>query len=124
MASAPTTMLENLNMSPQSGHSTGGTLALLAAASSDKFAAILSRGPTAADYGKDRAPYEWTDEERSLRHPIEHLSSIKTPTYILEGDQGNSDSLAKLKKANKILTFTSSQSTMRITSTSFTQSML
>lgn len=62
------------------GHSTGGTLALFSAASSDKFAGILSLGPTAADYGKDRSPYEWTDEERSLRHPIEHVSSIKTPT--------------------------------------------
>jgi len=83
------------------GHSTGGTLALLVAASTDKFAGILSLGPTADDYGKDGVPYEWTAKEQLLRRPIAHLDSIKTPTFVVEGEHGNSDSLTKLKKANK-----------------------
>ena len=83
------------------GHSTGGTLALLVAASTDKFAGVLSLGPTANDYGEDRAPYEWTAKEQLLRRPLAHLDSIKIPTYIVEGEHGNSDSLEKLRKANK-----------------------
>lgn len=82
------------------GHSTGGTLALLVAESTDIFAGVISLGPTHDDYGQDYAPYEWTPTERKLREPIHYLSSITSPTYILEGISGNNASLLKLKAKN------------------------
>ncbi|MDB4353960.1 ribonuclease E inhibitor RraB, partial [Akkermansiaceae bacterium] len=60
-----------------------------------------SLGPTADDYGKDRAVYRWNEKERALRAPIKHLSSIKSPMIIAEGRDGNYESLMKLKKADK-----------------------
>lgn len=83
------------------GHSTGGTLALLVAASTEVFAAVLSLGPTHDDYGEAFATYHWTEKERFLRAPIEHLESIKRATYIIEGDSGNYHSLQMLDQANK-----------------------
>lgn len=49
------------------GHSTGGTLALLVAASTDKFAGIICMGPTDDNYGQENAPYQWTAEEQYLK---------------------------------------------------------
>jgi len=83
------------------GHSGGGTLALLVAESTDKFAGIISMGPTDTDYGKERASYEWTDKERALRAPVKYLGAIKSRTFILEGETGNTDALKKLAEANK-----------------------
>lgn len=83
------------------GHSTGGTLALLVAAATDKFAGVISLGPTDTNYGKDGMVYKWNTMEQNLRAPIRHLASIKSPTIVAEGETGNSDSLLKLKKANK-----------------------
>lgn len=83
------------------GHSTGGTLALLSAAATDKFAGVISLGPTDRDYGKKYALHKWTKKERELRHPIRYLGAIKIPTYIIEGEYGNSVSLGALKAANK-----------------------
>ncbi len=83
------------------GHSTGGTLALLVAESTDLFAGILALGPTEDDYGEDNAIYEWNEIERSLRAPIKHLSSVQTRTYVIEGQGGNSDSLEAMRSANK-----------------------
>ena len=82
------------------GHSSGGTLALLVAASTEKFAGVISLGPVDTDYGKDRAVYKWDKKERELRHPILHLDSIKSPTFVTEGEKGNFESLKNLKKAN------------------------
>lgn len=82
------------------GHSTGGTLALLVAAATDVFAGVISLGPTQDDYGQDYAPYEWTEKERNLRAPIHHLDSIKSITYIIEGDGGNYYSLQMLDEEN------------------------
>jgi len=83
------------------GHSTGGTLALLTAMATKKFAAVISLGPTSDDYGKDKATHAWNDKERNLRAPIRHLASIKIPTYIIEGETGASHALRQLKRANK-----------------------
>lgn len=83
------------------GHSTGGTLALLVAESTYKFKGVISLGPTSDDYGQENAIYEWTDKERQLRHPVRYLSSIKIPTYIIEGEKGNLAALLEFKKANK-----------------------
>ncbi|MDQ8197468.1 alpha/beta fold hydrolase [Pelagicoccus enzymogenes] len=83
------------------GHSTGGTLALLVAASTDKFAGIISLGPTDDNYGQENAPYQWKEKEQYLRAPIHHLTSIKSPTYIIEGIDGNHHSLLALEAVNK-----------------------
>lgn len=70
------------------GHSTGGTLALLVAASTDLFRGVFSFGPvsSASDYGQDYMPYDIEDEEETqLRAPIGFLASIKSPTFVFEG---------------------------------------
>ena len=80
------------------GHSTGGTLALLAAESTDRFRAIFSFGPVedAAGYGQELLPFDTRDrKETALRAPGRFLKSIHTPTFIFEGTKGraNIDSL-------------------------------
>lgn len=83
------------------GHSTGGTAVLLVAASTSLFKGVISLGPTDTDYGEDDVPYKVTAKESFLRHPINHLSSIRVPTWIVEGAGGNRESLVALAKADK-----------------------
>lgn len=70
------------------GHSTGGTLVMLVAASSDRFRAVFSLGPvaTAQQYG-GRYTYCDPDDEREmdLRTPIAWLHCVKSPMYVMEG---------------------------------------
>ncbi|BDI32431.1 hypothetical protein CCAX7_44820 [Capsulimonas corticalis] len=87
------------------GHSTGGTLALLADESTNQFRAVFSCGPVAraTDYGPENLTYDTDDDnENRLRSPIEFLDSISTPTYIIEGTDGTSNirSLNELQSAN------------------------
>ena len=72
------------------GHSTGGTLALLASESSDIFAGVFAFGPVSdpAVYGRDLLPFDLDSadpREHELRSPIYWLDSISTPTYLIEG---------------------------------------
>ena len=83
------------------GHSTGGTLALLVAAATDRFAGVISLGPTSDHYGKDGMVYKWNAKERDFRSPIKHLASIKSPTIIAEGEHGNKGALLELRKAGE-----------------------
>ncbi len=88
------------------GHSTGGTLALLAAASTDRFRAVFSFGPIAdvTGYGAEVLPFDVLNErERDLRAPVLWMHSIQCPTLVLEGinQPGNIDSLRALKQASK-----------------------
>jgi len=86
------------------GHSTGGLLVLLAAEMTDRFRAVFSFGPVGkvTDYGIKDSPYNSNDEqENRLRSPIYYLSDIRTPTFVIEGDNGNIDSLHELKESNK-----------------------
>jgi dienelactone hydrolase len=81
------------------GHSTGGTLALLVAASTDRFRGVFAFGPVAdpADYGEGTALHDPTDQvESRLRAPVFHLDGLSTPTWIIEGREGNIDSLLEL----------------------------
>jgi hypothetical protein len=71
------------------GHSTGGTLALLAAETGGRFAAVFAFGPVSE---VDRYPSDVFPEARTasateirLRSPIHWLDGISTPTYIVEG---------------------------------------
>ena len=81
------------------GHSTGGTLALLVAQVSTRFAAVLALGPVAdvRDYGPSYGNgINWrglvhADDEVKLRSPGEWMTSIRSPTYIIEGKQSPSN---------------------------------
>lgn len=92
------------------GHSTGGTLALLVAESTDIFRAVIAFGPVCdtGKYGQDSVTFEVNDKtERVLRAPIFWLHNINTPTYIIEGEKGNFDDLKLLQKksTNPLLSF-------------------
>jgi acetyl esterase/lipase len=77
------------------GHATGGTLALLAAASSDRFRAVFAFGPVgdARQYGTVTGggclPVEAAPEELALRAPVNFVGSIRTPTFVFEGGSGS-----------------------------------
>jgi dipeptidyl aminopeptidase/acylaminoacyl peptidase len=76
------------------GHSTGGTLALLVAASTDRFRAVIAFGPVAdvRQYGKSGCmPDNPPDEEVVVRSPMLFMDQIVTPTFVIEGEKGNAD---------------------------------
>ncbi|MEO0480566.1 MAG: prolyl oligopeptidase family serine peptidase [Planctomycetota bacterium] len=84
------------------GHSTGGTMALLAAASTNELRGVISLGPVADpfDYGEDTVLHKLGREgERSLRAPIRHLERIQVPTIVIEGENGNAPSLRAMRDA-------------------------
>jgi dipeptidyl aminopeptidase/acylaminoacyl peptidase len=73
------------------GHSTGGTLALLTAACSDRFRAVFAFGPVAdvSVYGQENLPFDINNaQEVKLRSPIQWLRGIKSPTFVFEGSRG------------------------------------
>jgi acetyl esterase/lipase len=82
------------------GHSTGGTMVLLAAEMSTKFRAVFSIGPVddPRGYGPENTYFDiGNNREGDLRSPGRWLDSIKTPVFVIEGqDQGNVDSLLKM----------------------------
>ena len=86
------------------GHSTGGTLALLVAESYDGFRAVFSLGPVddPAGYSQDYLAYDVDDPiETKTRAPIHWLHCISSPTFIMEGSDGNVDSLMEMKRVNE-----------------------
>lgn len=87
------------------GHSTGGTLVLLAAESSDRFRAVFSFGPVedVAGYGPDNLHFDLSNKrEVELRAPGRWLHAVKNPTFVFEGTaQGNIDSLRAMQRSNK-----------------------
>jgi alpha/beta superfamily hydrolase len=85
------------------GHSTGGTLALLVAESTDEFKTIFSFGPVAGNlnYGTANALHDPDiKQENILRSPYYFLDSIQSPTYVIEGEEGNYDMLQVLDNHN------------------------
>lgn len=88
------------------GHSTGGTLVLLTEeASYGQFRAVFSFGPVSdtSAYGQNDVAYDVDDaNERRLRAPVDWLSSIKNPTFVIEGDsnQSNIDQLRYMRMVN------------------------
>ena len=82
------------------GHSTGGTLVLLAAAASDRFRAVFSFGPVgdpAAYHDEGEEVHDTSNpHEIELRAPERWLSQIASPTFVFEGTEGNISSLAKM----------------------------
>ncbi len=80
------------------GHSTGGTLAMLVAESSNRFRAVFSFGPVANPlvYGSEEVPFRVFDlRESELRAPGNWVFAIRTPTFVFEGARspGNIDDL-------------------------------
>jgi pimeloyl-ACP methyl ester carboxylesterase len=86
------------------GHSTGGTLALLAAECSDRFRAVFSFGPVdnVAGYPREFLPFDTSNpREIELRSPGRWLASIKSPTFVLEGThQGNIRALLAMARSS------------------------
>ena len=85
------------------GHSTGGTLVLLCAAASDQFRAVFAFGPVdeVIRYGDAALPFNVKDpKELELRNPVNWLNSIKSPTFAIEGENGNAYSLQMMQIAN------------------------
>jgi poly(3-hydroxybutyrate) depolymerase len=75
------------------GHSTGGTLVLLVAESTDRFRAVFSFGPvgSAKSYASD-ATFDVSDPtEVRLRSPMNFVSAIRTPTFVFEGTMAPSN---------------------------------
>lgn len=76
------------------GHSTGGTMVMLVGACTDRYRAIFSLGPVAAagQYGGTYVFCDPNDErEMRLRSPIHWLHCVKSPMFVLEGEDGNWD---------------------------------
>lgn len=86
------------------GHSTGGTLALLVAESSDRFRAVFSFGPVddVAGYPDDYLPFDTRlAAEITVRSPGRWLSSAASPTFVIEGtERGNLDALQTMRAAS------------------------
>jgi acetyl esterase/lipase len=70
------------------GHSTGGTLALLVAESTDQFRSIFSFGPVSdvRGYGADALVFDISKgKEFELRAPVKWLHAVSKPTFVFEG---------------------------------------
>jgi len=85
------------------GHSTGGTLAMLVGASSNRFRAIISLGPVASpiQYGNEFLYCDPNDEEEiELRSPIYWLHCINSPMYVIEGEEEGNWEVAEYMSEN------------------------
>ena len=75
------------------GHSTGGTIALLAALSTDKIRAAFSFGGSPdlrewADDWADMMPFDPKDQnELRVRSATDFIATLKTPTWYIEGQR-------------------------------------
>ena len=87
------------------GHSTGGTLAMLVAESTDRFRAVFAFGPVEAviAYPPDLLHYDRSDpKETELRSPGCWLHSVKSPLFVMEGESSaNATALQSMKAASK-----------------------
>jgi acetyl esterase/lipase len=88
------------------GHSTGGTLVLLAAEASGRFRGVFSFGPIddVSNYGSDPdlLPSDMTNRrEVELRSPGYWLHSARSPVWVIEGRSGNTDALRAMARSSK-----------------------
>lgn len=87
------------------GHSTGGTMALLVAESDTRFRATFAFGPASdpSRYGSGFTPYNTKNRrEAELRAPILWLDSLRSPTFVIEGESdGTAGEVRALASANK-----------------------
>ncbi|HPH66160.1 MAG TPA: prolyl oligopeptidase family serine peptidase [Kofleriaceae bacterium] len=86
------------------GHSVGGTLALLVAEAYPHFRATFAFGAAERfrDWGPDNAGFDFGDAtEHLMRAPIEWLHSLRSPTYIAEGEGGNGSAISSFTSQNR-----------------------
>lgn len=83
------------------GHSTGGLIALLAAESTPRFRAVFAFGPVAdpRQYGNSSClPRGAPEAETKARSALEFLSEIVTPTFVIDGANGNAGVFPMMQK--------------------------
>ncbi len=88
------------------GHSTGGTLALLVAESTDQFRAVYALGAVGdmRGYSQDAVPFDLSNrKETQLRSPKLWFDSIHVPTFVFEGTEApaNIASLRDMAATNR-----------------------
>jgi pimeloyl-ACP methyl ester carboxylesterase len=88
------------------GHSTGGTLAMLVAESTNRFRSVFCFGPVESviGYGRDQLTFDTSNrKELELRAPIKWLEKIQGPTFVFEGtsERSNISSLRALSRATR-----------------------
>ncbi|MCY1081308.1 alpha/beta hydrolase family protein [Archangium lansingense] len=85
------------------GHSTGGTMALLAAASGPRVRGVFAFGPVAVSYyGETGTALDRAEgKELAIRSPVVFMEYIRVPTLILEGEKGNTFAFDELREASK-----------------------
>lgn len=86
------------------GHSTGGTRALLAAEYTDKFRSVFCFGPVDEVKYHNNSQFTFdtgNEEEFLMRSPIHWLDNVKTPTFLMEGEEGNSANLERIQEASE-----------------------
>ncbi len=86
------------------GHSTGGTRALLASEYTDSFRAVFCFG--AVDeiiyHNNDQFTFDTENEEEyTMRSPIHWLDDIGSPTFLIEGRDGNAECLERMEAATE-----------------------
>jgi acetyl esterase/lipase len=91
------------------GHSTGGTLALLAAECADDFRAVFAFGPVADPSGYPAAynpfgragPSGYDPREAELRAPGRWLEAVRSPVFVIDGTEGNLADLRSMERSTK-----------------------
>ncbi len=88
------------------GHSTGGTVALLVAETSNRFRAVFSFGPVSdiRGYGDEFIFFDAKNPaELKVRNPDHWIGSIQGRTFVLEGSlaQGNSFDLQAMSNSSQ-----------------------
>jgi len=88
------------------GHSTGGTLAMLVAESTNRFRSVFCFGPvtTVIGYGTDQLTFDTSNrKELELRAPVKWLEKIHDSTFVFEGtgQPSNISSLRALSRATR-----------------------
>jgi pimeloyl-ACP methyl ester carboxylesterase len=83
------------------GHSTGGTLEMLVAETTDRFRASFAFGPADDVRGYDgEFVYHRPGDPREtrLRSPVYWLNSVRSPLFVIEGTDGNIEALRAMRK--------------------------
>lgn len=86
------------------GHSTGGTRALLTAEYTDKFRAVFGFGAVDKIEYHNNSQFTFdtdNEEEYKMRSPIYWLDSVKTPTFLIEGSEGNASNLKNIESTSQ-----------------------
>lgn len=86
------------------GHSTGGTRALLASEYTDKFRAVFCFGAVDDIRYHNNSQFTFDtsiEEEYTMRSPIHWLEDVKSPTFLIEGSEGNGPNLKRMQEATE-----------------------